>query len=461
MRRSLAVFKVPPRVVLAQATLFEVVPVAAETPTELVHSALVLPVNPTHSQVQALFRAAAVSVRVWAATARDSRVFTVCFCFSPVRCCQPSQSVRVFAPASTLHSLVDASVPADSPVLPPSSEDLVEQDCTDTSLALARADAAAWPLADVAAAAAAAHGAGDGAGSAHAPVLPGQGCDVAEMQADAQRAADVSAAQTLASAESSAVALTAHSGATAPAAALVAGGAGQGGAHTPPGLTCVSLVSAGHLFGSPGASPTDHVAYPASDDDWALLRAAEAADVDAMVAALSSTAVAHVRHPSHGASALHLVCGGYGDDASIVRAMDVLLDAGVALDCLSGNGATPLHFAAGSGNLSAVRRLLELGANPLARTYTWRRQVFGKGSGQTPLHWAAESNNADVVRELTAASGLAAVSRDERGVTPSGCAEAAGHSDLAADLHGVEQEPYVCVDVRLAESRMRAVVAPE
>jgi ankyrin repeat protein len=38
----------------------------------------------------------------------------------------------------------------------------------------------------------------------------------------------------------------------------------------------------------------------------------------------------------------------------------------------AGNGSTPLHWAAGSGNLAAVRALLDVGADPLARSYTWR-----------------------------------------------------------------------------------------
>jgi ankyrin repeat protein len=39
---------------------------------------------------------------------------------------------------------------------------------------------------------------------------------------------------------------------------------------------------------------------------------------------------------------------------------------------LAGNGATPLHWAAGVGNAAAVAALLAHGADPTVTTYTWR-----------------------------------------------------------------------------------------
>ena len=72
--------------------------------------------------------------------------------------------------------------------------------------------------------------------------------------------------------------------------------------------------------------------------------------------------------------------------------------------------------------------LLEAGADPLSRTWTWDRSVFGRGSGQTPLHWAAESGHREVTELLlhhhpdTTTGGempiLMAAVPDERGATP-------------------------------------------
>lgn len=52
--------------------------------------------------------------------------------------------------------------------------------------------------------------------------------------------------------------------------------------------------------------------------------------------------------------------------------------------------ASPLHEAAFQGRVDEVRRLLEAGADPHARSFT----------GETPLHLAALAGRADVVRLL-------------------------------------------------------------
>jgi hypothetical protein len=52
---------------------------------------------------------------------------------------------------------------------------------------------------------------------------------------------------------------------------------------------------------------------------------------------------------------------------------------------------TPLHTAAQSGDLDAVRRLLESGADPNARE---------AGDNTTPLHWAAATNHVEIVQAL-------------------------------------------------------------
>ena len=78
--------------------------------------------------------------------------------------------------------------------------------------------------------------------------------------------------------------------------------------------------------------------------------------------------------------------------------------------------------------IDAVQTLLEVGADPLARTWTWDKSVFGRGSGQTPLHWAAESGHDEAVQVLLEAGNsldsdgltglLMAAVPDERGHTP-------------------------------------------
>jgi ankyrin repeat protein len=118
----------------------------------------------------------------------------------------------------------------------------------------------------------------------------------------------------------------------------------------------------------------------------------------------------------------------------------------------SANGSTALHWACGAGSESAVATLLECGADPLARTYTWRRQVFGKGSGHTPLHWAAESDQSRIVELLADACPQAVVSVDERGLTPLDVAEKELALSSFGALERAEQHEWVCLRLRIESS---------
>ena len=81
----------------------------------------------------------------------------------------------------------------------------------------------------------------------------------------------------------------------------------------------------------------------------------------------------NVREGSHGATALHLLCGGPGVyDEGLEEALKAMVRYGADVNAVCANGSTPLHWAASSGSLAAVEILLSLGADATATTYTWR-----------------------------------------------------------------------------------------
>lgn len=120
-----------------------------------------------------------------------------------------------------------------------------------------------------------------------------------------------------------------------------------------------------------------------------------------------------------------------------------LLFAGIPVNALSGNGSTPLHWCAGSGSAIGCYTLLEYGANPLLRTYTWRRQVFGRNSGQTPFHWASESNHPTVLYTLSEYSPIGTALQDERSMIPLELAEKSISSDAELACKKLEAEQWI------------------
>jgi ankyrin repeat protein len=165
--------------------------------------------------------------------------------------------------------------------------------------------------------------------------------------------------------------------------------------------------------------------------------------------------------------------------------IELLLTSGADATASASNGSTALHWAAGAGNLRAIRSLVrgaptaapvasdraegEEPASLYARSYTWGRQVFGKGSGQTPLHWAAESGQDEAVKLLLALdtgglgedggmamAGALSFAQDERGQTAQALAEKEGHTFCEELLKAHEKEEYVCVAFTTEQSVIQA-----
>ncbi|GMI54401.1 hypothetical protein ScalyP_jg2585 [Parmales sp. scaly parma] len=145
--------------------------------------------------------------------------------------------------------------------------------------------------------------------------------------------------------------------------------------------------------------------------------------VDIIIRLLAEdSALVNLVHPTHGGTPLHVVsgCGNYEAAKLLCSAfpMEDPDDPKMKMDFLNSasfNGATPLHWACGSGSLKIVHLLLSLGASSTSTTYTWTRETFGKASGQTAAFWAAESGHYDCVAAILEMRPMAAAEVDERG----------------------------------------------
>jgi ankyrin repeat protein len=115
-----------------------------------------------------------------------------------------------------------------------------------------------------------------------------------------------------------------------------------------------------------------------------------------------------------------------------VEVLEPLVVRGAHLEADVYRGSA-LMWAAATGRGAAVRRLLELGADPSGRS------TFGgptHGEGVTPLHLAAQDGHLDAVRALLDA-GADPTARDANfGSTPDGWAEYGGHPEVAAAIRG-------------------------
>jgi ankyrin repeat protein len=120
---------------------------------------------------------------------------------------------------------------------------------------------------------------------------------------------------------------------------------------------------------------------------------------------------------AHGASPLHLLAATHAEPDNALACVRLLLESGASVNKRASNGSTPLHWAAGNGNVEVAELLLSNGADPTIQTFTWFRDVFGKHSGQTALHWASESGYVEIVSLLLDHAPWIIGCSDERGST--------------------------------------------
>jgi ankyrin repeat protein len=112
-----------------------------------------------------------------------------------------------------------------------------------------------------------------------------------------------------------------------------------------------------------------------------------------------------------------------------LESLDLLVARGARVDADVYRG-TALAWASSRGHVAAVLRMLDLGADPNART------TFGgpdHGEAATALHLAAESNRLDVIRALLEAGADPTIRDGRHDHTPAAWAEYAGHA-AARDL---------------------------
>ena len=113
------------------------------------------------------------------------------------------------------------------------------------------------------------------------------------------------------------------------------------------------------------------------------------------------------------------------------------LDASARLDVRNESGQTPLHAAAGKGNVKLVETLLDRGADPNAGLSGGNPNA----RGATPLHDAVLSGSAPVITLLLHRGGNP-FAADVHSQTPVSCAEMRGKRAAASMRKAIAQSPW-------------------
>ena len=133
----------------------------------------------------------------------------------------------------------------------------------------------------------------------------------------------------------------------------------------------------------------DHEEEAMENDAKRLVRAAHIGDVETLRALIESGVDVNLR-PESGGTALREAVTWKGDSSHSVpkerhaAVIEFLLENGADPNIADHRGKTPLHCAALSGDCVSIRRLLDAGADPNAKTHA----KYGSDGGDAPLHSA-------------------------------------------------------------------------